>query len=288
MNRRAACSIAKRSVGSLVTRLVYNARLWLWWCAFAALSCSARGLAQALPDPGAEPAAASEPAGYRDAIDSAIHEYEAGRFSEARALFENANNLYPNARSLRGLGMTEFELRNYPGSIYYLEQALAAPAKPLTDELRAETEELLTKARAFVGKVLIDVRPADASLRLNETLVQLASDRALTLIAGDYELKASAPGFDPELRKLHVAAMQVVPVQIELAKHVEVLAPPPRPPMAARERESSVAGSPWLWVAVGAVVAAAAVGVGFALSTNEAGAAKPSGGSSGVVLEGPR
>lgn len=252
------------------------------------MSCSTSAFAQAEPPAAVSDAVAPpstpEPAGYREAIDGAIHEYEAGRFSEAHALFETANNLYPNARSLRGLGMTEFELRNYPASIAYLERALRAPVKPLTAELRAETEELLTKARAFVGKLLVDVKPADATLRLNDARIDLAEDHTLTLIAGDYELHASAPGYDPETRKLHVTAMQVMPVQLELAKHVEVLAPP----RAAAVPERSVVESPWLWVAIGAAVAVAAVGVGFAVASNDAGAAKPSGGSSGIVLAGPR
>jgi hypothetical protein len=271
----------------------------------AAVSCTARGVAQ-VPGPNAPPGVESppsaaalapaaaeaepaEPAGYRTAIDSAIGEYEAGRFSEARALFEAAHNVFPNARALRGMGMAEFELRNYPASIYFLEQALAAPAKPLTSQLRTETEQLLARARSFVGKVNVDLQPADARVALNGTIVQLGADHRLTLLAGDYEMKVSAPGYSDEQRALHVAAGQVSAVRVELAKPIEVLQPVP--PVAAApvapERHDSIVASPWLWAAVGAVVAGAAVGLGFALSSGDPAAVKPSGGSSGIVLDGP-
>lgn len=264
----------------------------------AAVSCAARAAAQ--PGPNAPPGADSpapaklgpdaaepaEPPGYREAIDSAIGEYEAGHFSEARTLFEAAHNVYPNARSLRGMGMAEFELRNYPASIYFLEQALAAPVKPLSNTLRSETEQLLARARSFVGKILVELQPADATLTLNGTTMPLGPDRAFTLIAGEYQLKVSAPGYADEQRALHVAATQVSTVRVELAKHLEGL--PPAPPLAAGAPRESVVENPWLWAIAGVAVAVAAVGIGFAISTNDVGTAKPSGGSSGIVLEGPR
>jgi hypothetical protein len=262
-----------------------------WIVALAALSCGGTAAAQVLA-PNAPPGAAAadtagEPAGYREAIDDAIGEYEAGRFREARSLFEVAHNLYPNARSLRGMGMAEFELRNYPASIYFLEQALAAPVKPLTDELRKETEMLLLRARSFVGKVTFDLQPPDASLALNGTTLQLGPDKALTLIAGDYALKVTAPGYDEVQRALHVPAGQESSVRVALAKHVEVLQP--SQPLAAAPVEQSTPffESPWVWAVIGAAVAGAGLGLGFALSS-ETKTASPSGGSSGVVLGGPR
>jgi hypothetical protein len=275
----------------------------------AAVSCADRGVAVAqVPGPNAPPGAPAsesqpsaaapapvaadaepvEPAGYRTAIDSAISEYEAGRFSEARALFEAAHNVFPNARSLRGMGMAEFELRNYPASVYFLEQALASPAKPLTSELRTETEQLLARARSFVGKVTVDLQPPDARLALNGTIVQVGVNHLLTLMAGDYEMKVSAPGYSDEQRALHVAAGQESTVRVELPKQIEVLQPvPPVAAGPAPEKHDSVLASPWLWAAVGAVVAGAAVGLGFALSSGDAGPVKPSGGSTGIVLDGP-
>lgn len=269
-------------------------------CVFAALSGTTASLAlrasAQVPGPNAPPggdvaeaasgpADPAEPPGYRAAIDGAISEYEAGRFTEARALFERAHSLFPNARALRGLGMAEFELRNYPASLYFLEQALAAPAKPLTPELRAETEALIARTRSFVGRVVFGLEPANAALVLNGTRVSLGPDRALTLSVGDYMLQASAPGYDSEQQALRVAGGQDQRVVIALAKHVDVLAAAPL--AAPAERRESLLESPWLWAVAGVAVAAASVGLGFAIAGSDPKPVAPSGGSSGVVLDGP-
>lgn len=263
--------------------LTWIARVWT----VVALAASAAH-AQA---PEATPATeVAEPPGYREAVDQAIAEYEAGRFAEARALFERAHSLFPNARALRGLGMTEFELRNYPTSIYYLEQALASPSKPLLNELRTETEQLLSRARTFVGRVELAIDPPGATIVLNGTTVQPGPENALNLSVGDYTLQVSAPGHGTEKRQLRIAGGEEQTVTVELPKNVEVLAPvAPAPGVQAApaERDESVLASPWLWAAVGVIVAGAAVGVGFAVAGGDTEAVAPIGGSSGFVADGP-
>src|SRR5262245_48073860 len=85
----------------------------------------------------------AEPPGYRAAVDEAVTEHQAWHFTEARGLFVRAHALFPNARTLKGLGMVEFELRNYHESAEYLRASLASAVKPLTSELRAEALALL-------------------------------------------------------------------------------------------------------------------------------------------------
>ena len=46
-------------------------------------------------------------------IGDAVAEYDAGHFQEARALFRQAHEKSPTARTLRGIGMCSFELRDY-------------------------------------------------------------------------------------------------------------------------------------------------------------------------------
>ena len=89
-----------------------------------------------------------EPPGYRAAINEALAEYKAGHFEEARSLFAEAHGIYPNSRTLRGLGMTAYELRRYRESIEYLDEALSSPVKPLDGRLRNETESLLNRVNA--------------------------------------------------------------------------------------------------------------------------------------------
>ena len=113
------------------------------------------------------PAQEVEPKGYRAAIDEALSEYQALNFEEARALFAKAHALFPNARTLRGLGMVEFERRNYRASADYLTQALASQVRPLEGELRTATEQLLERARGFLGEIRLSVEPTDARVLLD-------------------------------------------------------------------------------------------------------------------------
>ena len=46
-------------------------------------------------------------------IGDAVAEYDAGHFQEARALFRQAHDKSPTARTLRGIGMCSFEMRDY-------------------------------------------------------------------------------------------------------------------------------------------------------------------------------
>src|SRR5262249_43441282 len=55
-------------------------------------------------------------------IADAVAEYDAGHFEEARALFRRAQAEAPSARTLRGIGMASFELRDYVEA----DRALAA------------------------------------------------------------------------------------------------------------------------------------------------------------------
>ena len=83
------------------------------------------------------------PPGYSETISDAVHELELGNFAEAREQFRRAHAVSPNARTLRGLGVTEFELRNYGESAELLQQALDSDVKPLEGKLRSDAEKLL-------------------------------------------------------------------------------------------------------------------------------------------------
>lgn len=66
------------------------------------------------------PTSQAEP--YEDAVRLALGEFDAGNFAEAREHFRKAHSLDPNARTLRALGLVEFELRNYGEAANFLER----------------------------------------------------------------------------------------------------------------------------------------------------------------------
>jgi hypothetical protein len=196
-----------------------------------------------------------QPPEYQALIEEALTEYEARNFAEARALFTKAHAVYPNARTLRGLGMVSFELKAYAESITSLEAALAAQVKPLTGELRKETQELLARAKAFVARYELDIKPELRSTQIivDGIPVELAPGQVLTLSVGEHVLQVQAPGNEEQKRALSVRGGEVERIVIELK---ETPAAPLLATSAQPKRdERSVWTSPWLWTGVGAVVA---------------------------------
>lgn len=210
-----------------------------------ALSCCAQtALAQAN-----EP-----PAGYAELIDDALHEYEALHFEEARALFGKAHVLYPNARTLRGLGMVEFELRHYTESADYLQQALASSLRPLTGSLRDSTTALLGRARGFVGELTLSVQPSSALVRVDGVAAVPDISKPIALNVGDHVIEASAHGYLGQQRKIAIRGGERQQLQLELtAEPTAAQTPPAATTPSDREpaRDAGPGALPWVLVSVG-------------------------------------
>ena len=106
---------------------------------FLVLWSVAAPLSAQVPAPSASPPPAAG-AEYERLVDDAVAEFRRRNFAEARSLFARANALNPNARTLRGLGMTELELGNFIDSSELLRSALDSKVRPLEGTLRSETE----------------------------------------------------------------------------------------------------------------------------------------------------
>jgi hypothetical protein len=224
-----------------------------------------------------ESARFDEPASYRKTIEDAVREFEARNYAEARALFEQAHALYPNARTERGMGFAEFELRHYGQCIVHLEAALSSSSKPLTSELRRETEELLGRAKGFVGYVRVDAKPVTAAIVIDGVTVELPAGEPLMLDVGDHVIEARAPGYTPERRKLSLRGGEEQQLPLVLARQQTA---------SKAKSERSWYKSPWLWASLGAVVAGAATATGIVLTRPEK-SPSPYGGSADGVLSGP-
>jgi hypothetical protein len=229
-----------------------------------------------------EAALQREPAAYRATVDEALQEFEARNFEESRALFVRAHQLYPNARTQRGLGFAEFELRNYGECIRQLEAALRSPVKPLEGALRSDTERLLARANNFVARLFVDTKPPIARLSVDGAAVEVVAGESLLLQIGEHTLELHAPGFRPERRHISVSGgtdqrLTIVLLKDEGAQSTSTTTTP----------ERRWYKSPWLWSALGAVALGAA-GTTLALTlgggtTHE----RANGGSADAVLMGP-
>lgn len=173
----------------------------------------------------------SDVAGYREATAEAESEYDSGHYPEARTLFARAHELYPNARSLRSLGVVSFQLRRYSDCVTFLEQALASTEQPLDGSLRASAQRLLGKAQLFVARIELTVEPAEARLEVDAAPTKSAVPKRLLLDIGAHQLEFSAPDYLSQSRSITVDGGEQESWNIELTRAAAAPSSPvaPRP-----------------------------------------------------------
>lgn len=230
---------------------------------------------------------------YHKAVKLALSELELGNYVEANAQFERAHRLNPSARTLRGLGIVAFELKRYPEAEQLLVQALDDPRRPLEGEMKSQTEELLARTRNYLGTLKLSGVPSSARLLIDDQQVPLKEDLSYRLPLGEHRLKASAEGHEPARRRFRIHSEQVTELQLDMPPLTATAAPAVDLTKTTdqyiedQRDDGSVFESPWLWTAVGVVVAGATVGTIVALSSSDPGTASTYGGTTGAALEGP-
>jgi tetratricopeptide (TPR) repeat protein len=207
---------------------------------------------------------AREPDGYKAAIDNALAEFDSSNFAEAREHFIRAHTLFPNARTLRGLGMIEFELRNYVDALTYLEQALASPVKALEGQLRSETQALLVRARGYVGTVKLSLLPEHASIEVDGFPLADGVHRELRLPVGDHVIEFQAEGYQNARRAFKLHGEELLTLDVKLLTRAAVASDEERRRAGSRtdppvEPQAPVYKRWWLWTTVGVVLAGGAV-----------------------------
>lgn len=221
---------------------------------------------------------------YGATIDDALVEFQAGRWPEARALFHQAHDLQPSARTHRGIGLCSFEMRDYVDALRHLTSALSDTRRPLTPELRLQVEDLVGQAHGFVGRYALAIRSVGAEVAIEVDgrpfrIDKDTIDDELVLEIGVHELVFSAAGHDAHTRSLEVRGgeregMEVLlePVaSAPVSVQQDTALPIPRPVSETpRERPSIPAG---VWVVSGAGLAtllvSAGTGVGAASAASE-------------------
>lgn len=152
---------------------------------------------------------------YEQAIKTGLQEYKLGHFQEARAAFEKAHAIYPNARTLRGMGFAAFEARDYVEAIRFLRQSLNHEEKPLTDAMRKSVDDILDRALSYVWRGEVDIDPEHASLYLEGQSLEL-EDHQLILNPGTYEITVRAEGYEPAKLKVTAEAGRSGTIEVSL------------------------------------------------------------------------
>jgi tetratricopeptide (TPR) repeat protein len=184
--------------------------------AFAAPAAPAAGA----PDPG-------ETSQYRAMLEEAVAEYDAHRYEEARALFRRAHEISPNARTLRGIGMASFELREYIEALRSLEASLVDQRRALTATQKTQVEALIERTRAFVGRFFLKLSPKETLVRVDGAPATIETDGSLLLSFGRHALTAEAPASISESREVNVIGGERQELKFALR-------PEPTPAVAAK------------------------------------------------------
>jgi hypothetical protein len=182
--------------------------------------------------PRAAVAAQEDEASYRQVLSEALAEYDAHHFEEARALFRRAHDLSPNARTLRGIGMASFELRDYVDALRSLQGALTDQRRPLTPAQRAQVSGLIERTRAFVGQYMLPASVKPAVLRVDGMPATTEADGTLLLNFGRHAVTVETPGYVPETRELYVIGGERQELSFQL-RPIAVEPPAPEPTKTA-------------------------------------------------------
>jgi hypothetical protein len=218
----------------------------------------------------AEPAPAPlDEASYRELIRKALRDYELGHFAESNLYFREAHALQPSARTLRGLGLTAYAVRDYVQALEHFERALANTNRPLAGSLRESVHQLQAQAERFVATLEVSLDPEGAQLAVDERPAQRGTDGRIRVNPGQHDLIATSAGRETVTRRIWVRSGERVvlqlmlpfpepsPASVALTLPVQNVEPPPvvsPPPQDAHETPMAAS------IVIGASAAVAVTG----------------------------
>jgi tetratricopeptide (TPR) repeat protein len=205
---------------------------------------------------------------YLDLVQKGLTEFELGNWAEAKIFFARAHALYPNARTLRGLGLTSYELRRYVEAIGFLRQALVASERALTDTMRSQASEILEQALTFIAHYRIVAVPAQVELQVDGAKPHFDADGTLMLDPGAHEIVARAEGRDILRQRIVVegGAHETLRLELSPAQHASHVVQPAAAPSAQLGFFETRSTAQWVGMSVGAAgVAGLVVGGVFGL-----------------------
>jgi hypothetical protein len=146
------------------------------------------------------------------------------------------------------------------------EAALASDTKSLEGGLRKTAEELLARARLYVGEVELALEPASATLTVDGMSEAPGSDGIVLLDVGDHLLEFHAPGRLSQRRPLRVRGRQ----RLELRVTLPALTGGEAPAFVARNASPTGPRRVCTWILGGATLAASAAALGLVFAVEKA------------------
>jgi tetratricopeptide (TPR) repeat protein len=213
----------------------------------------------------------------RRLFDEGVAAFGREDYATALVAFERAYALSPRAFLLYNIGMCHRALLEFPDAIDAFRRYLAENGAATPPEQRREVEAFITEMEASLAAVTIVVNVEGAALFVDGEEYAIAPlPGPLRLAPGSHVLEARRDGYRDARLSISVMAGETLQVALALSPLPTSVTPPTevgRPGPAAggeEEEEGSVAESPWLWIAVGAVLVGGAVTAGVLLWPDEA------------------
>lgn len=239
----------------------------------------ANSSARAVEDDSADGESPAVKKTYRKAIKDGVAEYEARHFEEALSYFRKAHQVYPNARTFRGIGMASFELRDYVTAVRSLTAALDEQRKPLSPDQRKETQELIDRCRLFVAIYTLKISPPEAQATVDANPVELEPDGTLMLGLGVHTIEARLKGYRTRSLSVPVRGgerkeLQITlePIAIAPRQPPQVGTLPPNTPVvepAPPTHSDQISSTFWFASGGAAAVATTAAGIYWGLQFSE-------------------
>jgi hypothetical protein len=231
------------------------------WSLVACVTCSV-AFAAGYPRALAQEAHTTDSREYAHTIELAVEQFRARDFNRARELFQAAHKLQPSARTLRSVGLSDFEAGRYALAITELEASLTDTRRPLDAQQRSEVQAVIAHARGFVGTLEVQLAPKEATLSVDGLPV---SGDSLQLDTGEHVLRASAPGYVEAEQKVRVLPADVTKVAFALEPVASASYPVPTSTDSTQLTAAWIVGG----IGIAGVIAGTVFGVRSILKHNE-------------------
>jgi hypothetical protein len=136
----------------------------------------------------------------------------------AHGYFDRAYERSHTPRSSAQLGLSDLALSKWLDAELRLSEALTAP-DPWVESHKEALEKARTTARAHLGRVAVTGAPANASVAAGDgAAAALPRDGVIWVNPGTVAIRVQAPGFQPAVREVWVAAGGRAATQVALVQ----------------------------------------------------------------------